>query len=375
MKVLVIGGGPSGLLAAWLLRTKNLASDVVVLEQNPKDATFGFGITLIDHAIDELIAAAPAIGREVRKAMISVRGHLIEHPQGLVDVDMAVSAGSIERLAMLQIFQRHCESVGVDVRYGTRANKAEVIASDYDLIIGADGANSVVREWFANEFKPASRLLSNHFAWYGLNVPYERATLSFRQAFGGCFCGHYYRYTPAMSTFVGECDEAAWLSGFGALTDDGRTAAIEELFADVMQGHSLVAQRSHWRPFNAVECESWIAGKTVLLGDAGHTAHFSIGSGTRLALGDALALIGHLQSGHSLEKSLENFDRERRAQKSKLTRAARASYEWYDGMGRRIASSPVEFAYEYVTRTGRVDDDRLRQLAPRFADQVLGAAS
>lgn len=370
MKVAIIGGGPSGLYLGMLLSEARIAK-VDIFEQNPPDATFGFGVTLADSAMSRFQKAHPQSLRELSEAMVWVSDQLIKHPDGNIDIRSKISAGSIERIQMLQILLRYAEAAGVIVKHGADISCLSEL-EDYDLVVGADGANSFLRRTLSEEFGVTKSKLSNRFAWYGVDHTFASPTLSFFPFGQGSFCGHYYPYTSQRSTFVAECDEAGWQeSGLADLSDrHSRRERAQEIFADDLEGHKLIDNRSIWRQFEVVHLERWVYQKYALIGDALYPAHFSIGSGTRLAMDDALALKGALEECDDLSKALSRFSESRRPTKQKLQSAAEKSFGWYEDMASKLELSPLAFAYDYMTRTGRVDDERLELIAPDFMAAV-----
>jgi 2-polyprenyl-6-methoxyphenol hydroxylase-like FAD-dependent oxidoreductase len=370
MKVLIVGGGPAGLFLAYMLNRMGVAQRITIVEQNPPDATYGFGITVVDHTIRSLSEAAPDLFDLLNAEMVTVRGQLIRTPSEEIDIDFQGHVGSIERMTLLAVLRAAVSgSPGIELRYNERITDLETALGAHDLVVGADGANSQVREAMPDKFGVRGHILSNHFAWYGVDKPFACATLDFRSVGPGTLCGHYYRYTETQSTFVAECDEAFWTAnGFCDQSDDARASVMSEVFSDVLDSRPLITNRSVWRQFAAIECERWVARNAVLIGDAGYAAHYSIGSGTRLALEDALALASCLQaSDFDVGSALQAFEQTRRPEKEKLMAAARRSYTWYDRMSDELREEPLAFAYRYLTRTGRIDPQRLRLMAPQFA--------
>lgn len=367
MKVLVVGGGPSGLFLSLLLKKRGVAKTVVVRDQNPKDATFGFGVTIATHATEQLADADQKFFDTLHDQSVSVRDQVIRHPDGPVEIDSAFSAISIERLALLKILQARCEEEGVDLVYDRAVSDPKEF-DGFDLVVGADGANSFVRRTFETEFGASRSFLDNHFAWYGVDCAFDNPTLSFKRFKSGGFVAHYYRYTPQKSTFVAECDTRAWAdSGLGEMNPDEQRRFIEAMFSDELEGRALIDNRSLWRRFQVVTNRNWVFDKFALIGDAVYTAHFSIGSGTRLAIEDSLALADAVsRHADDVGAALQSFENQRRMAKSSLSEAARRSYLWYEDFADALNAHPLDFAFSYMTRTGRMTRERLRAAAPRF---------
>ena len=235
-----------------------------------------------------------------------------------------------------------------------------------DLIVGADGLNSLVRRSDEVAFAPHVEHFENHFAWFGTERSFDTLTQTFVRTSLGALNAHHYRYAPGMSTFIVECSPDAFeRHGFADMDETESARACEAIFAEVLQGAPLMTNRSHWRRFPRLWCERWHSGNRVLLGDAAHTAHFSIGSGTRLAMEDALALVTSL----ARVDDLAAFESSRRPVVHKLVTAANTSGDWYETFADRMNLPPLDFAFDYITRSGRVDIERLRGLAPRFMAQ------
>ncbi len=240
--------------------------------------------------------------------------------------------------------------------------------ADADLIVGADGVNSLVRQSDPQGFGAGVSYLSNRFAWYGVEMAFETLTQTFLESPAGPMTAHHYRYCPDMSTFIVEMNELVWQrSGLAGMSEADQRAWCADAFRDTLCGHPLIGNRSLWRQFPVVHNERFFAGNRVLLGDALHTAHFSIGSGTRLAMEDALSLARNIAAhGTEIAAGLLAFEAERRPLLDKLVGAARASAVWYETFSETMALSPRDFALSYIQRSGRIDPARLRAMAPRF---------
>jgi len=274
----------------------------------------------------------------------------------------------VGRLQLLKLLRERARSAGLDPTYerpvGGLSDFAEV-----DLVVGADGVNSLVRRAHEREFGATVTLLDNHFAWFGTTKPFATLTQTFRQAELGHFNAHHYRYAPDMSTFIVEVDEATFKqSGFDRMDETAARAVCENVFAEALDGHKLISNNSIWRRFPIVRNERWFHGNRVLVGDALHAAHFSIGSGTRLAMEDAIALDKAL-AGHprDIASALAAYEQARRPVLEKLVSGANASAAWYEHFADHMRLAPIDFAMSYVTRSDRIDINRLRQLSPRFA--------
>jgi 2-polyprenyl-6-methoxyphenol hydroxylase-like FAD-dependent oxidoreductase len=361
MKVLVAGAGPAGLYVSYLLKRHDPACEVRVVEQNPPDATFGFGVVFSDRALDFLQSDDPAtydlITPEL-KAWVDL--HVVHRGERVV-ID-GIGFAAIGRLHFLGLMQRQAASVGVIPEFRTPVGDL----SGYDLVIAADGANSTVRR--SADFGTRVTHCTNKFSWYGTPKRFEKLTQTFLESERGTFNVHHYPHSGEMSTFVTECDAATWeRAGFATMGEAETRAYLEKVYAPVLQGAPLVSNKSIWRNFPNVRNERWHAGNVVLIGDALRTAHFSIGSGTRLAMEDAIALVKAFRTEVSVEKALQSFEAARRPIVEKLVAAADASGAWYDRFAEHMKLSPRDFAWSYIQRSGRVDPERLSRISPRFA--------
>jgi 2-polyprenyl-6-methoxyphenol hydroxylase-like FAD-dependent oxidoreductase len=365
MKVLIAGAGPAGLYLAYLLKRRQPRWRLRIVEQNPRDSTFGFGVVFSDRALEFLRADDPATFELVTPAMQTWTNLTLVH-RGVPVVIDGIGFSAIGRLAFLRLLQRRLESVGVAPEYEKALSSKDELEG-YDLVVAADGANSFVRR--TADFGTTVKPLSNNFAWFGTTRPFETLTQTFVAGEHGTFNAHHYRHSPRMSTFVFECDAATWArAGFEGM-DEARTLAYcERVFADTLQGHRLVSNKSIWRNFPNVRNARWSVGNKVLIGDAQRTAHFSIGSGTRLAMEDAIALAKTLaECKADIPAALEAFEATRRPIVEKLVAAADASADWYEHFPEHMRLAPRDFAWSYIQRSGRVDPEKLRKISPKFA--------
>ncbi len=373
MRIAVVGGGPAGLYFSYLWKRRHPDASVALFEQNPVGATWGFGVVFSDRAMDFIRADDPETASAISARMETWSDITLVHRGEAVAID-GVGFSAIGRLDLLLLLQERARSVGADLRFGTHLSSLDGLA-DYDLIVGADGVNSLVRRSFEGDFGTSLSYLDTKFAWFGTTKRFETLTQTFVDSEYGPFNAHHYRYAPAMSTFIVECDRATWLrAGLDRLpADDGR-ALCEKVFADTLDGHPLISNRSVWRNFPWLWNERWSMSNMVLLGDALHTAHYSIGSGTRLAMEDAIALARALdRHPRAPGDALQAYEAERRPIVEKLCQASRTSAEWYRNFGTHMRLPPLEFARSYIGRSGRVDDARLGAMAPRFMARYAAA--
>lgn len=371
MKIAVLGAGPAGLLFSLLVKRRNPSWDVQVFEQNPADATFGFGVVFSQGALAFLERDAPDLHAQLAGRMERWPMQRIVHRDEAVDID-GNGFSAIQRLSLNQFLQDLCRESGVRVDFSRAVASLDELGTP-DLIVGADGANSLVRRSLEAQFEPRIEWLENRFAWYGTAQVFECLTLTFRENEQGAFVAHHYRYSPAMSTFLVECDAATWRrAGLDAMDEAASRAYCEKVFAPDLGGHALVSNKSVWRQFPLLSNRNWsakVADKTraVLIGDALRTMHFSIGSGTRSAFEDAIALDRAFgECGDDVPAALVAFERERRPVVEKLHAAANLSSYWYERFTEKMSVSPWQLAYDYMTRSGRISDERLRQMAPQF---------
>ncbi len=365
-RIAVLGGGPAGLYFGYLWKRRHPQDQVDVYEQNPEGATWGFGVVFSDKALEFLRADDPDTAEAVSARMETWRDITLVHRGEQVVLD-GVGFSAVGRLDFLTQLTDRARSVGVNLQFGTVIRSVDELAG-YDLIVAADGVNSLVRRTYEGDFKTSLSYDDNKFAWYGTTKRFETLTQTFVETEFGCFNAHHYRYSPTMSTFIVECDRATWLrAGFADKTEEESRALCEQVFADTLEGHPLVNNKSVWRNFPWLWSERWSHRNMVLVGDALHTAHFSIGSGTRLALEDVIALVNALDGEpHDLRRALEAYEAARRPVVEKLVRAAKTSAAWYERFAERMKLSPLDFAYSYITRSGRIDDSQLRIMSPRF---------
>ena len=362
----IAGAGPSGLYFAYLIKRSNPAHTVRVFEQNKPDVTFGFGVVLSGRALHFLSAGSPDVVERLKRRTEHWSDQHIVHRGERVVVDGS-SYSAIERLTLLAELQGICAEAGVELNFEHRAAQASELA-DCDVLVGADGANSVVRDSQADAFGTRVHEYNNYYAWFGVERPFDAHTLTFKRTDSGAFVGHHYRYKPAMSTFVAEVDEATWeRAGMDAMSDDARRALTEQVFVDTLGGRPLISNRSIWRRWRRVDNENWHVGNVVLIGDALRTAHPSIGSGTRLAMEDAIALWQAFQAEpDNVPAALRTYAQARRPIRSKLNNAMELSVRWYEQMGSKMSLPPYPFAYDYLLRTGIMTAERLAHEAPDF---------
>jgi 2-polyprenyl-6-methoxyphenol hydroxylase-like FAD-dependent oxidoreductase len=361
VNVLVVGAGPAGVYFAYLAKRRHPDWRIRVVEQNPADAVFGFGLVFSDKALEFLRADDPTTYDLITPQMESWVDLTVVHRGTPVVID-GIGFSAIGRLHLLRLLRQQLATVAIAPEFETTVASFD----GYDLVVGADGANSAVRR--SADFGTSQSHCTNKFAWYGTRRPFATLTQTFVRNEHGTFNAHHYRHAPDMSTFVTECDAATWQrAGFAGMGEGETLAYLERVFADTLQGERLVSNKSIWRNFPKLRNERWSVGNRVLIGDALRTAHFSIGSGTRLAMEDAIALNRALDEHADVREALAAFEAARRPIVEKLVAAADASGAWYDRFPEHMNLSPRDFAWSYIQRSGRIDPERLAKISPRFA--------
>jgi 2-polyprenyl-6-methoxyphenol hydroxylase-like FAD-dependent oxidoreductase len=363
MRIAILGAGPAGLYLAYLIKRRGSA-DVTVIEQNAPDATFGFGVVFSDRALEFLREEDEATYAAIAPHMESWNNMTLNLRGERVVID-GIGFSAIGRLQLLQLLQARAASVGVVPIYRRAVKDLDELA-EFDVVVGADGVSSLVRRTFAQELGASLRLLSNRFAWFGTSKRFETLTQTFIDSDIGAFNAHHYRYADGISTFIVEMNGDTFARSFSALDENASRKLCEKLFGDTLDGNPLISNNPIWRQFPIVCSARWSHGKHVLLGDALHTAHFSIGSGTRLALEDAIALDKALAANKDVPSALAAYETARRPILEKLVAGANGSAEWYEHFAEHMVLKPADFAMSYITRSGRIDLDRLQKLSPKF---------
>ncbi len=366
MRIAIVGAGPAGLYLAYLIKRRRPDADIRILEQNAPDATFGFGVVFSDRALAFLRDDDPDTAAAIAPHLETWEDITLDHGGERIVLD-GLGFSAIGRLDLLALLQARARAVGIIPRYHCAVQSLEELA-DAELVVGADGVNSLVRRTLASALGSTVTQLSNHFAWFGTTTPFRTLTQTFRAGEHGHFNAHHYRYAPDRSTFIVEVDaETFRRAGFAHMEHGAARALCERVFADALEGHPLISNNSIWRQFPIVRNVRWHDGRCVLIGDALRTAHFSIGSGTRLAMEDAIALDTALaRHPGAIPDALDAYQAARRPVVDKLLAAADASAAWYERFAEHMRLPPLDFAMSYVQRSGRVDLERLRRTSPRF---------
>jgi anthraniloyl-CoA monooxygenase len=381
MKVHVIGGGPAGLYFAILMKKAWPQTRITVFERNRPNDTFGFGVVFSDQTLDTF----ESYDRESYRAII---GHFaywddIEiHFRGTTHRIGGNGFCGCSRGSLLKILGRRARSLGVDIKYQSDVSPLTPAIRDADLVVAADGINSRVREIFSEKFKPSIDLRPNFFSWMGSTRPFDAFTFFFRETEHGIFIAHCYQYEPQRSTWIIETDPQTFKrAGLDKLDEAASAQFVEGLFAEELQGHRLIINRSIWRNFPTIRCERWVADNMVLLGDAKATAHFSIGSGTKLAMEDGIALYeafrttaGKSTGVREVSAALGRFETRRREEVEKTQHSADVSLVWFEHVERFWSMDPTRFAFGLMTRSKAITYDNLALRAPEFvrqADEVV----
>ena len=367
MKVACLGGGPAGLYFAISMKLRQPEAQVTVIERNKADDTFGWGVVLSDDALENLSANDPQSAAAIRENFAYWDDIAVVH-NGTRTVSGGHGFAGIGRKQMLLLLQDRARELGVDLQFETVAKSAADYQKDYDLVVGCDGLNSSVRNEFAEHFKPEIDVRPCKFIWLGTHQKFDDAfTFIFEKTKHGWMWIHAYQFDADTATVIVECSAETWENwGFESMSKEEIIRTCEEIFADHLDGHALISNAAHlrgaavWINFPRVLCEKWHHENVVLLGDASATAHFSIGSGSRLAFDSAIALAELVSTEPTLERAFERYQEERRLDVLRLQSAARNSLEWFEEVERYLDMDPVQFNYSLLTRSQRISHENLR---------------
>ena len=374
MRIGCIGGGPAGLYFAILMKNADPANEVTVWERNRADDTFGWGVVFSDATMSNFAEADPATHDRILRRFRHWDGIDI-HFKGTLTTSTGHGFAGLSRRALLDILQHRALELGVQVAFETNALDPESLAG-YDLIVAADGIHSRTRQRYAALFKPDIDVRKCRYIWYGTHRRLDAFTFIFEETPWGWFQAHAYRFDEDTSTFIVETREETWhAAGLDRASTAESIAFCEKLFARQLEGEPLLVNAGHargsaWLNFPRVLCERWYHGNLVLIGDAAHTAHFSIGSGTKLAMEDAIALAATLRDEPRIEDALARYQAERSLEALKLQNAARNRMEWFENVARYVHLEPTQFAYSLLTGSQRIGHDNLRSRDPGFVRGV-----
>ncbi len=369
MKIVILGGGPAGLYSGLLIKKANPAYDITIIERNAADVTYGWGVVFSDRTLASFQRADNKTYEQItdhfviwdtidvyyRNQKISCGGHVIS---------------SISRKSLLNILQNRCFELGINLRFSCEINDLAEL-EDYDLLIAADGLNSIVRKKYESNFKPSLEYGKARYIWLGANKVLDAFTFIFHENEHGLFQVHSYPFNGTTSTFIIECDEASWLKAGLDKADEAQSLAYcQQLLEDNLGEATLLSNNSKWISFPMLKTQHWHHKNVVLLGDAIHTAHFSIGSGTKLAMEDAIALSSALEQRVDLETALNEYELERKPVVEIFQKAARESQSYFETLKRYMSLDPIQFTFNLLTRSGRITYDDLRLRDQRFGDMV-----
>ena len=366
MKINIIGGGPAGLYFAILMKKAAVSHQIEIYERNGPDDTFGWGVVFSGKTLANLRAADQESHAEITKQFEAWDNVDVVHRNEKISIH-GNSFSGIQRLQLLKILQRRAEELGIRIHFHTEIHDIEALRNECDLMLAADGVNSTVRQRYADRFHPELDVRSNRYIWYGTNQLFHGLTLTFRENEAGVFAAHSYKFNSSTSTFIVECDPETWdKAGFANMADEQARNYLGEVFAADLNGHKLLSNNSKWINFLLVKNQNWFFENVMLIGDALHTAHFSIGSGTKLAIEDAIALAESFQQNTNVQDALNHFAATRRPVILDYQAAAFESMIWFENAKRYMHLSPLELAFTLMMRSGRVSYEDLKRRDPEF---------
>ncbi|MGA9998004.1 MAG: FAD-dependent monooxygenase [Pyrinomonadaceae bacterium] len=365
MRINVIGGGPAGLYFALLMKKQDAAHEITVFERNAPDDTFGWGVVFSDKTLSYLKESDEPSYTAITDSFETWDNVDVVHRDRKITIRGNKFSG-VARIELLHILQQRAEQLGVRLRFRTEIDDVASL-KDCDLLVGADGINSSLRQTFQEHFQTQLSAGRNRYIWYGTNQLFHGLTLTFRENEAGVFAAHSYKFNKTTSTFIVECDEETWKNaGFERMTDEETRGYLGSVFANDLHGHALMSNNSKWINFINVRNAHWAYENMALLGDALHTAHFSIGSGTKLALEDSIALAKCFVEAATVEDALREFERVRKPVIEEYQEAAYESLLWFENVKDYMSLSPLPFAYKLMTRSKKIDYENLKRRDPQF---------
>ena len=378
LDIVCVGGGPGGLYFALLMKKADRRHRIRVIERNRADDTFGFGVVFSDATMVGIAEADTAAYEEIAKQLVHWED-IDVHYRGALIRSTGHGFSGVSRHTLLRVLQEQAVAAGVDVRFESEVRSLDELGA-VDLLVAADGANSSIRRLLGDRVSVSADVRPNRFVWFGTTKPFPAFTFYFKCTEHGLWRVHAYEYEPGRSTFIVECREETWrAAGLDRVSEAENAAFLERLFASELEGHALITNRSIWRQFPTIVTRPWSVDHTVLIGDAAHTAHFSVGSGTRMAMEDAVALrtalsteLGRADTDPQLavQRALTAYELARRPQVESLQRAAQASLLWFEETERYMDQPPLQFAFTLLTRSLRITHEDLRVRDPQFLAQV-----
>ncbi len=374
MRIVCLGGGPAGLYFAISMKLRDSSHEITVIERNKADDTFGWGVVLSDETLDNLADNDPVSAEKIR-AHFAYWDDIALH----VGSDKQLSSGhgfcGIGRKQLLLLLQERARELDIELKFETEVGSAEEYRKDYDLVVAADGLNSKTRTLFADTFKPDIDVRRCHFVWLGTHQTFSDAfTFIFEKTEHGWVWAHAYQFDDDTATFIVECMPDTFEAfGFGEMNQQESIKTCEEIFKDHLGGHSLMTNANHvrgsaWIQFPRVLCEKWSHENVVLMGDAAATAHFSIGSGSKLAMESAISLADLVENEADLASAFEKYEDQRRLEVLRLQSAARNSLEWFENVERYLHLDPVQLNYSLLTRSQRISHENLRERDPKWLE-------
>lgn len=375
MKINIIGGGPAGMYFAILMKQADPAHAITVYERNGPDDTFGWGVVFSGKTLANLRAADAESHAAITRAFAAWDNVDVVRGGEKISIH-GNSFSGIARLQLLKLLRQRCDELGVELLFRAEVPDVDSLRTNCDLLVAADGVNSTTRKQYADQFVPLLDVRPNRYIWYGTNHLFNGLTLTFRENEAGVFAAHSYKFNQTTSTFIVECDQETWnTAGFSAMSDDETRGYLERVFAPDLCGAPLLSNHSKWINFLLVKNGRWFFENVVLIGDALHTAHFSIGSGTKLALEDAIALFGCFKGTETIESALQTFESTRKPVIEEYQAAAFESMRWFENARDFMNLSPIELAFALMTRSGRVNYEDLKRRDPNFISRYESAGN